>query len=180
MNDETLVRRLAGGSRRALDQAITRFTPYVSAVAWRVLALSPATREDLEEVVSDVFLALWAHAEALDPTHVRAWLGTVARNRAVDRLRALTPTLPLLESDPDGSPGPEDLILRREQEMRLLAAVEALEEPDRTLFLRYYYENEKLKDVARDLGMNQSTVKTRLHRGRKLLKQKLMEGGETP
>ena len=36
-------------------------------------------REDLEEVVSDVFLALWAHAEALDPTHVRAWLGTVAR-----------------------------------------------------------------------------------------------------
>ena len=86
----------------------------------------------------------------------------------------------MLESDPDGSPGPEDLILRREQEMRLLAAVEALEEPDRTLFLRYYYENEKLKDVARDLGMNQSTVKTRLHRGRKLLKQKLMEGGERP
>ena len=179
MEERRLLEQLKKRQRGALERAIDRYTPYVSTVVWR--ALGPAaTREDAEEVVSDVFLALWAHAEALDPAHVRAWLGAVARNRAVDRLRALTPTLPLLESDPDGSPGPEDLILRREQEMRLLAAVEALEEPDRTLFLRYYYENEKLKDVARDLGMNQSTVKTRLHRGRKLLKQKLMEGGDRP
>lgn len=48
MTDEALARRLAKGSRAALDQAVTRFTPYVSAVAWRVLAASPATREDLE------------------------------------------------------------------------------------------------------------------------------------
>ena len=60
MNDEALIRRLAAGSRAALNQAVDRFTPYVSAVAWRVLAPSSATREDLEEVVADVFLALWS------------------------------------------------------------------------------------------------------------------------
>ena len=36
MTDEALAWRLAKGSRAALDQAVTRFTPYVSAVAWRI------------------------------------------------------------------------------------------------------------------------------------------------
>ena len=57
-------------------------------------------------------------------------------------------------------------------------AVEPLEEPDRTLFLRHYYANEKLRDVARDLGMNQATARTRLHRGRRLLREQLTKGGD--
>ncbi len=180
MNDEALIRRLAAGSRTALNQAVDRFTPYVSAVAWRVLAPSAATREDLEEVVADVFLALWSHAMDIDPGRVRTWLGAVAKNKAVDRLRTLSPTLPLCENAADRSPGPEEETLLRERAARLLAAVEALEEPDRTLFLRHYYANEKLKDVARDLGMNQATARTRLHRGRRLLREQLMKGGDEP
>ncbi len=178
MTDEALAWRLAKGSRAALDQAVTRFTPYVSAVAWRVLAASPATREDLEEMVADVFLALWRHAAEVEPSRVRTWLGAVAKNRAIDRLRACSPTLPLCEADVDTRPGPEEQSLQRERAARLLAAVESLEEPDRTLFLRHYYEGERLKDVARALGLNQATAKTRLHRGRKRLKQQLTEGGE--
>ena len=180
MNDEALIRRLAAGSRTALNQAVDRFTPYVSAVAWRVLAPSAATREDLEEVVADVFLALWSHAMDIDPGRVRTWLRAVAKNKAVDRLRTLSPTLPLCENAADRSPGPEEETLLRERAARLLAAVEALEEPDRTLFLRRYYANEKLKDVARDLGMNQATARTRLHRGRRLLLEQLMKGGDEP
>ena len=180
MNDEALARRLARGSRAALDQAVVRFTPYVSAVAWRVLAPSPATREDLEEVVSDVFLALWTHAAEVDPARIRTWLGAVAKHRAVDCLRALSPALPLSEQDADRAPGPEEEALRRDRAARLLAAVEALEEPDRALFLRHYYEGEKLKDVARSLDMNQATARTRLHRGRKLLKEQLTRGGDEP
>ena len=180
MNDEALIRRLAAGSRTALNQAVDRFTPYVSAVAWRVLAPSAATRENLEEVVADVFLALWSHAMDIDPGRVRTWPGAVAKNKAVDRLRTLSPTLPLCENAADRSPGPEEETLLRERAARLLAAVEALEEPDRTLFLRRYYANEKLKDVARDLGMNQATARTRLHRGRRLLLEQLMKGGDEP
>ncbi len=133
MTDEALAWRLAKGSRAALDQAVTRFTPYVSAVAWRVLAASPATREDLEEVVADVFLALWRHAAEVEPSRVRTWLGAVAKNRAIDRL-GRAPRLPLCEADVDTRPGPEEQSLQRERAARLLAAVESLEEPDRTLF----------------------------------------------
>lgn len=176
MQDETLLHKLANGNRRALDQAVERFTPYVSAAAWRVLAPSAATREDLEEVVSDVFLALWIHAAGIDPARLKTWLGAVARNRAVDRLRTLAPASPLREDDPDGAPGPEDQALLRDQARRLYAAVAAMEEPDRTLFLRHYYEGEKLRDAARALGLSVSAAKTRLCRGRKRLKRQLTEG----
>ena len=171
-----MIRRLSGGSRRALDQAVERFTPYVSAAAWRVLAPSAATREDLEEVVANVFLALWTHAAEVDPARLKAWLGAVARNKAVDRLRALAPAVPLREDDEDSTPGPEEQALMREQACRLYAAVEAMEEPDRSLFLRHYYEGEKVKDAARALGLSTSAAKTRLHRGRKWLKEQLTEG----
>ena len=54
--------------------------------------------------------------------------------------------------------------------------MDGLDEPDRTLFLRYYYEGDKLRDVAAALNMNLSTAKTRLFRGRKVLAARL--GGE--
>ena len=50
-----------------------------------------------------------------------------------------------------------------------------LEEPERTLFLRYYYEGEKLKTIAAELNLNLSTAKTKLRRGRLLLREQLQE-----
>lgn len=66
---------------------------------------------------------------------------------------------------------------RGDDAQRLWRAVEKLGEPDATLFFRYYYEGEKLKDIAAELNMNLSTVKTRLARGRRLLEEKLREMG---
>ena len=48
--------------------------------------------------------------------------------------------------------GPQAEAERREWAARLWDAVEGLDEPDRTLFLRYYYCGDKLKDIARALG----------------------------
>ena len=53
--------------------------------------------------------------------------------------------------------------------------MDGLEEPERTLFLRYYYEGEKLKTIAAELNLNLSTAKTKLRRGRLLLREQLQE-----
>ena len=181
MDEGTLVRKLNHHSRSALERAVTQYTPYVGAVLWGVLE-GRACREDLEELSADVFLTLWAHREELDPTHgLRPWLGTVARNKAKDWLRRRRETLPLDETLPvDRQDTPEEIAQQRDQAARLWAAVDGLGEPDRTLFFRYYYQGDKLKDVARDLGLNSSTAKQRLFRGRQKLKQQLMEGGDAP
>lgn len=179
MDERALVKKLNRGSRSALNTAVERFTPYVSAVILRPLA-GRACREDVEELCADVFVALWSHAHQLDPEQgLRPWLAAVARNKAADWLRRCRPADPIPDNTPDPSPGPEELAQRREQSARLWAAVDALEEPDRTLFLRYYYEGDKLKTVAAELGLSQAAAKQRLFRGRKALKAAL-KGVETP
>ena len=178
MDEKKLALRLRRGSRSALEQAVDRFTPYVGVTAWRVLGEN-AAREDLEEIVADVFLALWAHAAELDPEQgLRPWLGTVARNKALNRLHPRPAPLPLSETDQAPGPGPEETVWRRDEAERLWRAVEALGEPDSTLFLRYYYYGDKLRDIAADLHLNLPAARARLSRGRKKLKEVLTKGGD--
>ena len=181
MEDEKLVRRLQKGSRTALEQAINRYTAYVSTIVWRTLGAA-ATREDTEEVVSDVFLSLWSHAHAheLDPTQgLRPWLGAGARNRATDCLRRTKPTVSLPEDDgPSQAEGPEETAAAKDQAERLWQAVDGLGEPDRTLFLRHYYYGEKLSEAVRGLGLSTGAARIRLSRGRKKLREILTKGGE--
>ena len=171
MEESTLIRKLQKGSPGALDALIRRYTPYVSACAYRLLGHLP--HEELEEAVADTFVELWRHAGELDPGRpLRPWLGTVASNKAKNRLRAYTPTLEL----PESTASPQDLQRQTEEketQETLWQLVDSLEEPERTLFFRYYYEGDKLKIIAADLGMNLSTAKTKLHRGRLLLREQL-------
>lgn len=144
----------------------------------RVLA-GRGAREDVEELTADVFLALWAHAGELDPEQgLRPWLGAVARNRAMDWLRTHKEAAPCRRTPPPpGGADPQAEAERREWAARLWDAVEGLDEPDRTLFLRYYYCGDKLKDIARALGLTQTAAKQRLFRGRKALRDTLTKGG---
>ncbi len=179
--EQKLACQLAQGQREALEQAVRRYTSYVSAVAWRTLA-GQASREDLEEITADVFLALWNSREKLDPAQgLRPWLAAAARNRAVDYLRRAKERAVPLEPDAglaDPALGPEELAQQRERSHRLWKAVESLGEPDASLIFRYYWQQEKLKDIAAELGMNLSTAKSRLRRGRAKLKELFMQGGD--
>ena len=78
-------RALRRGDPRGLEELMSRYTPYVAAVAARVL---PGRPQDWEELTADVFLSAWEHRKALRPEQIRGWLGTEARNRALTRLRA--------------------------------------------------------------------------------------------
>ena len=91
MNDGKLIRALRRGQRGALDRVIAGYSGYAASVARSVLG-SAASREDLEEIVSDVFVALWRTADRLDETRpLKSYLAAIARNAAIDRLRRQRP-----------------------------------------------------------------------------------------
>ena len=100
-------RALRRGDPRGLEELMSRYTPYVAAVAARVL---PGRPQDWEELTADVFLSAWEHRKALRPEQIRGWLGKVARNRALNRLRASREVLALEEDvlclAEDGPPAP--------------------------------------------------------------------------
>lgn len=178
MNEKKLAQRLKRGDRLALDNAMDIFTPYLSVVVWNTMGPA-ASAPDVEEIVSDAFLALWLHRDGLNPEQgLKAWLAAAARNKAIDRMRAAPPApLPLEDAGAAGGPNPEEELERRMFADALLRAVEALAPPDDQLVLRFYYEEERLKDIAADLGLSVPAAKSRLCRARHKLKKILTKGG---
>ena len=149
---------LSGGSWQSRP-LIERYAPHVAAVAARIL---PGRPEEWEELTSDVFMAAWDNRKKLRPGRVRAWLTAVARNRAFNRLRTGGQSLPLEE---------------RELQKLLRQALSGLDRADRELFVRHYYYGQTVARAAEEMGLNLSTAKTRLRRGRMKLKEYLQEVG---
>ncbi len=175
MDEPKALRRLKKGDETSLVWFMDRYAPYVRSI---LVAMLGARDPEGEELASDVFYTLWTCRDKVVPGKVKAWLGTVARNKARDCLRRRRPDLPLEEDVLTLTcPGPEEAIGEREQAAFLRKAVLAMEETDRDIFLRHYYLCQTVETIARTLDMNPSTVKTRLRRGREKLKQALQEGG---
>ncbi len=175
MTEEELHHKLTHRQQQALQEAMERYGSYVKTVIYNVLR-SQGTREDLEELSSDVFYSLWEHAGTISRGKIKAWLGAVARNRAKSFLRSSHQTLPMDEDVlelPDASP--ENQALEKDVRRRLLAAVKSMPPVDKEIFLRYYYEYQTMERISASMDIPVGTIKSRLSRGRRRLKQVIME-----
>ena len=178
MQERSILRKLNAGDPAGLEQLMDLYIPYVSAIVWNILH-EAMPKEDCEEVVSEVFLAAWNQAEQLQAGHVKAWLGSVARHKAKNRLRQMGRTVPLEDSilELPGTDDPQSEVERREERAAVRRAVDSLPPEDREIFLRHYYYAQPVKIVSEVMGLPESTVKTRLRRGRMKLKECLTREG---
>ena len=176
MTEEQALERLRRQELPALDWLIERYNAYVASVVSAVLGPN-ARPEDVEELTADVFFAVWQHAPSVRPDRLRAYLGASARNRARDLLRRTRPPECELDSIelPDIAPGPEGECLRQERRQLVRRALEALPETDREIFLRSYYYLQTSQQIAEAMQLTAGAVRTRLSRGRAVLKQFLLQ-----
>ena len=174
MKEEIILRKMRQRDPAGLEALMDRYLPYVSAIVWNILR-SHMPKEDAEEVVSDVFLTAWERTEALQPEHLKQWLGAVARNKAKNRLRLMGHELPLEENVleiPDEFT-PVTRVEKAEERRQVRMAVDSLGEPDREIFLRHYYFAQTVAEIGSCMHLNESTIKTKLRRGRQKLKDML-------
>ena len=173
MTETEALQALQQGSEGALEWFINKYTPYVSTIVYHIIggAMGPP---DVEEVAADVFFALWNNAGKVRVDSIRGYLGSIARNKAKNKLResgqdlSLEEDILVIEGDTA-----EERLEEQELRERVRCAVLSMEEPDRDIFLRHYYHCQPLAGIAEELGMKLSTVKTRLHRGREKLRTAL-------
>src|SRR5450631_205877 len=185
--DAGLVRAVASGSEDALVQLYDRYAGAVYATARRLTT----DRGLAEDVVQETFLALWNRAEQYDPAmgSLPAWLLTIARNRTIDRLRAIgrrPPTVPVsdmaLTDEGDtatlerlmtggtavgaGMPVMSPASVLEETELRtsLATALAGLPDVERTVLVLAYREELSQSEIAERLGWPIGTVKTRTRR----------------
>ena len=140
---------------------------------WRLALAQTGSKEDAEDVYQDVFLRLAQSAtEFSSQEHLKAWLLRVAVNRCHDvaRLRSRRPAVPLdsMPFEPSAA-GP----LSPDEVRALWEAVGELPESMRVVIHLYYQEGYSGKEIAGLLGLEPSTVRTRLQRARAQLKTSL-------
>ena len=171
MTELTALRALKKGSEEALEWFIDRYTGYVAAVVNNIIGGSHSW-EDVEEVCSDAFVALWQSAEHIRGSSVKGWLARVARNKALDALRKKGEEALPLEADCIilSVPGPEDEVSKACDRFAVQEAVLAMPHPDREIFLRHYFYFQSVGEIASAMDIPENTVKTRLRRGREKLK----------
>ena len=181
MNEAKALALLKKGNEEALEWFIDKYSAYVGTVVSNILQGS-MSHEDVEEVTSDVFMTLWQSAEKLYPLNLKGYLSRVARSLSMQKLREKASELPLdddiLILDDDSE---FDRLAREDQDEMVRKAVYAMPQPDKEIFLRFYYYCQSVSLIADQMQMNPSTVKTKLKRGRERLRvilSKKMKGDD--
>ena len=174
MTEARALKALKAGDTRALEWFIDRYTGYVAAVVNNILGPG-RPREDVEEAVSDTFVALWQNAGHVKGAGVKSYLAGIARNKALDIIRSSgEPALPLEEDVLElPTPGPEDELSRDCDRWAVQQAVLAMPHPEREIFIRHYFYFQRVADISEALNLPENTVKTKLRRGREKLKRAL-------
>ena len=183
MKDAEALTLLKSGNQDALEYFIDKYSAYVGTVVNSILQGS-MSREDAEEVTADVFVTLWKSAENLYPLNLKGYLSRVARNLSMQKLRGRFEVLPLDEDililDEDSVFGS----LEKEDQASILRnLVYSMPQPDKEIFLRFYYYCQSVSVISKQMQMNPSTIKTRLRRGREQLRHHLnnighLKGGD--
>ena len=140
--------------------------------------------EEAQDVTQEVLLKLWNNLDKLEPAGVWPWLIRVTRNASIDALRKRGSYRAVVREDPEGeatermwstAPSPDTRIESAEFQQHLRAALAEVREPYRSIVVLREIEDLKYEEIAAALELPLNTVKVYLHRGRRMLRQRLRE-----
>ena len=176
--EAALIQGVAGGDERAFASLYDRYGPILFGLLLRILH----SRAEAEDVLQEVFLQVWQQARSFDAARGRAftWLVTLARSRAIDRLRALDSRERAARRSAEDAPpqgegeeAADDAALREERAGVVREALAELPEEQRQVLLLAYLEGMSQSEIAAAKGQPLGTVKTRTRAGLRRLSELL-------
>jgi RNA polymerase sigma-70 factor, ECF subfamily len=185
-----LARQLTTGDAAAFDRFVEHFRNKIFQYSW----LMCGQREDAEEVAQETLLKIFENLDQLrEPERVRPWVFRIAKNACLMKRRksvfapehelSLDELMPSKSQEDGGlrlqiadwSKLPDDQALRSEMKHLLERALGELPEIYRSVILLRDMEELSTQETAQILELSEDSVKTRLHRARLALRQKLDE-----
>lgn len=160
------LQQVADGDRLAFDALYRATSGPLLGVCMRVLA----DRSEAEEVLQDVFVTVWGKAAQFDRRRARAmtWLSTIARNRAIDRLRASPASAQRAEIDvidlSDTAPSPAARAETANQQARLDDCLQQLEPRRQVLIRTAFYDGATYEELAGRSGSPLGSIKSWIRR----------------
>lgn len=182
MTEYVIVQKLREGDEQGFCMLIDRYGSYVSTIIAN-LSRGALQQEDIEELAADVFISVWNNSDKLQTNRsLKPYIAQIARNAAFSRLRRCRhETVPFDEDILvlSKSEQPDEIALRKEQLDIINEAVDSFTEPDREIFIRFYFYGEQAKALGEKLNLNGSTVKTKLRRCRQKIQSLFEKRGYT-
>jgi RNA polymerase sigma-70 factor, ECF subfamily len=173
----SLVERVAAGDQSALATLYDATNRFIYSLILRVLGdMSTA-----EEVLIDVYTQLWRQAASYDANRGAplAWMATIARSRAIDRLRSnwqeqhRKESLDVLGDAPANAASPEESAAASERQRFVREALNLLTPEQRRVIELAYYSGLSHSEIAEKLNQPLGTVKTRTRLGMMKLREAL-------
>jgi len=173
--DVALVDRIVARDPSAIAELYDKHSRLLFGLILRILK----ERGDAEDVLQEVFLSAWTRAETYDATlgSPAGWLVRIARNRAIDRLRANQARQHALEGSysPVQPDSPESNAALGERQRDVARALDALPPEQRALIETAYFLGLTHAELAERFCLPLGTVKTRVRAGMLALRQQLQE-----
>jgi RNA polymerase sigma-70 factor, ECF subfamily len=180
-DDVSCLQRIASGDQAAAARLYDRHARPLYSLVLRILG----NETEAEDVLQEVFAQAFRQASRYDVRRgvVTAWLLTIARSRAIDRLRARrtrvearTGDVQTLDEMPDAQPDAASAMLDEEQSRLVRQALGTLPLLQRMAIELAYYEGLSHAEIAERLEQPLGTIKTRIRLGLLKLRDVLTEG----
>ena len=169
-----------GREDRAAFEELYRLT---SAKLYGVCLRICGEKQGAEDVLQEVYLTVWRRADGYEPGRASplTWLGTIARNRAIDWRRAHPTSAENAIQDaaalPDPAPDAVRGLLNAEEDRRLHLCLDELDQEQRDAILTAFYDGVTYADLAIRRDIPAGTVKSWIRRGLLRLRQCLRDDG---
>ncbi len=168
MSDYTIIKKLKLNNEKAIDELIGKYGLYIGAVIFGV-SRSSLKAEDIEEIASDVFYAVWKKRhEILQNDSLKPYLAQIARNMTINKFNQIKNFEPLDEQllifDIKGN---DEILIQQEKIAIIKEFLDIIKHPDKDILVAYYFKNDKLENIAETYKLPLSTVKSKIYRGRK-------------
>ena len=178
MTDQELLALYAKRDPEATAAMERQYGSYCAAIVGRILG----DPRDAEECLNDLWMRVWTALKEQRPAYLKGWLGTTARNCAIDRLRQQNlPETPMEESTAelarDLRDTPAEVLESKALGEAISAFLKTQSQHNRVAFVRRYWYGDTVEQTAHHMGWSVGKTKTVLFRLRTKLKLYLMKEG---
>lgn len=179
MFDKALIKLIKTDVEKGISVLIDQYAGLVYTVVKNKIS-GVCTSQDIEEVVSDVFVSFYQQIDLVDADKgkLSAYLITIAKRRAVDRIRRSCSGYDISSYDDGYLEISDSFCMENDTEKGelyrcLIDEINALGEPDSTIIYHKYYLNESAKQIAEHTGLSSDNVRKRQQRALEKLQNKM-------
>ncbi len=179
IDEDNFITQIKYKNSKALDFIVEEYSNLVFKIIQNVLN-SSFHSQYVEECANDVFWSVWSNIDSFDMEkgNFKYWIAAISKYKAIDYKRKFFKQNNIESIDDHilfGDTNIENNAILNENKKEILEAINYMKKEDQEIFIRRYFLDEKIEDIAKIFGVNRNLIDKRLSRGgRKFLKEKLI------